>query len=260
MDIARPLADPTHAAIERDRARLRYAVIGSGALLAGIWLAWLGAWLLGWPLDSLGIRPREAAGLVGILSAPFAHASFAHLMSNTLPLALLATLTLYCYPRAARIALPLVWLLSGLGVWLFARPSVHVGASGIAYGLMFFLFAMGLLRRDRLAIVTSLSVFFLYGGMLFGVLPHEQHVSFEYHLAGAVAGLLAAFLLHARDARPPARHYAWEDEEAAPEPAWDAETEPPRPPEVPVLWRHPPAGRRGNVIAFPRGDDGPTLH
>src|SRR5690606_35713921 len=99
---------------------------------------------------------------------------------------------LYAYPLAARIAIPMIWLLSGLGVWLFARDSTHVGASGITHGLMFFLFVIGLLRRDRLAVVTSLVVFFLYGGMVMSVLPGEERISFEYHLAGAVAGLLAA--------------------------------------------------------------------
>ena len=111
--------------------------------------------------------------------------------------ALLATLTLYCYPRAARLALPTIWLLSGLGVWLFARDSVHVGASGVASGLMLFLFLTGLLRRDRLAVVTSLVVFFLYGGWFFGLLPRAG-VSFEYHLAGAFCGVLYAALTRRR--------------------------------------------------------------
>jgi membrane associated rhomboid family serine protease len=265
MDIARPTPEPTRVMVAHDRARLRYAALGAGALLAGIWIAWLAAWLLGWSLDDLGIQPRHVRGLIGILTAPFAHASFEHLMSNTLPLGLLATLTLYCYPRAARLALPMIWLLSGIGVWLFARDSVHVGASGIAHGLMFFLFVMGLLRRDRLAVVTSLAVFFLYGGMLLSVLPHEEHVSFEYHLAGAIAGVFAALLLRARDPLPARKRYSWEDEENI-APAVDDEFELPRPQEVPVLWqRSAQEAGNGRVIEF-RPRDGhadpsrPTLH
>lgn len=265
MDIAPPLPESSVAAVVRDRARVRYAVLGAGALLAGIWIAWLGAWLLGWSMEDLGIAPRQPRGLIGILTAPFAHASFAHLMSNTLPMALLATLTLYCYPRAARIALPLIWLVSGIGVWLFARPSVHVGASGIAQGLMLFLFVMGLIRRDRLAVVTSLVVFFLYGGMLLSVLPHEEHVSFEYHLAGAVAGVLAAILLYARDPLPPRKHYSWENEDLEAT-AVDDELELPRAQDVPVIWHRSVRDRdEDRVIAFRPRDPGdspppPTLH
>jgi membrane associated rhomboid family serine protease len=254
-----PLPEPTAAAVARDRARVRYAALGAGALLAGIWIAWAASGMLGWSLDDLGITPRATRGLLGILTAPLAHASFEHLMSNTLPLGLLATLTLYCYPLGARRAIPLIWLLSGFGVWLFARPSVHVGASGIAHGLMFFLFVMGLLRRDRLAVVTALVVFFLYGGMLLTVLPREPHVSFEYHLAGAVTGVLAAFLFFRSDPAPPRKRYTWEDEEEAAA-ALDDELEPPRPSEVPALWQGPTGGAKGRVIRFephraPRASD-----
>ena len=250
MDFARPVPEPTATSVAQDRRRIRYAVLGAACLLAGIWFVWFAGWALGWPLDDLGIAPRRLRGLLGVLTAPFAHASFEHLMSNTLPLGVLATLVLYCYPRAARVALPMIWLLSGLGVWLFARDSVHVGASGIVHGLMLFLFAIGLLRRDRLAVVTSLVVFFLYGGMLLSVLPHEERISFEYHLAGAVAGLLAAFSLRRRDPAPAQRRYSWEME--PPLPPADEELELPRPREVPVLWQRDAGDSgHGRVIAFP---------
>jgi membrane associated rhomboid family serine protease len=263
MDIAPVTPEPGAAAVQRDRTRVRYALLGAAGLVAGIWLAWLGAWLLGWNIDDLGIRPRDVHGLIGILTAPFAHASFEHLMSNTLPLGLLSALMLYAYPRATRYALPLIWLASGLGVWLWARPSVHVGISGITHGLMFFLFLMGLLRRDRLGVALALLVFFLYGGMLMTVLPREVEVSFEYHLAGAVAGIVSAVLLFRLDPQAPRKRYSWEDEEEQFAPA-DDELEPPRPADVPVLWRRPRVRATGgdNVISFPErpGQDGPTLH
>jgi membrane associated rhomboid family serine protease len=263
MDIAPVTREPSAAAVQRDRTRVRYALLGAAGLVAGIWLAWLGAWLLGWNIDELGIRPRDVHGLTGILTAPFAHASFEHLMSNTLPLGLLSALMLYAYPRAMRFALPLIWLGSGLGVWLWARPSVHVGISGITHGLMFFLFVMGLLRRDRLGVALALLVFFLYGGMLMTVLPREVEVSFEYHLAGAVTGLISALLLFRLDPQVPRKRYSWEDEEEQLAAA-DDELEPPRPGDVPVLWRGPRVRDTGgdNVIAFPDRprQDGPTLH
>ena len=269
MDISSPPGEPGSLAVQTDRQRINYAVFSAAILLAGIWLVWLGGWLLGWSVNELGIEPRRVGSLPGILSAPLAHASFEHLMSNTLPLALLATLTLYAYPLAARFALPMIWLMSGLGVWLFARDSVHVGMSGINHGLMFFLFLTGLLRRDRLGIAISLVVFFFYGGMLLTVLPREEHVSFEYHLAGAVAGLVAAVFLFRLDPRPPRKRYSWEDEDAEAErAALDAELELPRPQDVPVLWkREQVAADTARILQFPRrtgededDDSSRTLH
>jgi hypothetical protein len=176
-------------------------------------------------------------------------------MSNTLPLGLLSALMLYAYPRSTRIALPLIWIVSGLGVWLWARPSVHVGISGITHGLMFFLFLMGILRRDRLGVALAMLVFFLYGGMLMTVLPREVEVSFEYHLAGAGAGVIAALALFRRDPLPPRKRYSWDDEDDTAQAQAGAadELEPPRPAEVPVLWRGPRRRSTGgdNVVEFP---------
>jgi membrane associated rhomboid family serine protease len=261
MDIAPRTPEPTAAVVARDRTRVGYAVLGAAGLVLGIWLAWLGAWVLGWNMDDLGIRPRDAHGLIGVLSAPFVHASFAHLMSNTLPLGLLAALTLYAYPRATRYALPIIWLASGLGVWLWARPSVHVGISGVVHGLMFFLFVMGLLRRDRLGVAIALLVFFLYGGMLMTVLPREPDVSFEYHLFGAIAGVASALALRKLDPAPPRKRYSWEDE-PEPEGSADDELEPARPADVPVLWDGPRRETGGdNIVPFrARREDGQTLH
>lgn len=263
MDIAPPTPDPGSMAAKFDRERINYAVFSAAILLAGIWLVWLGGWMLGWTMGDLGIEPRRLSGLVGILSAPLAHASFSHLMSNTLPLALLATLTLYAYPLAARFALPMIWLGAGVGVWLFARDSTHVGMSGINHGLMFFLFLTGLLRRDRLGVAISLVVFFFYGGMLLTVLPREEQVSFEYHLAGAVSGIIAAILLFRLDPKPARKRYSWEDEDEENESRSDAELEMPRPVDVPVLWKKESASTgESRVLRFPsrRRDEDGTSH
>ncbi len=256
MDIAPANPEPNETTVRYDRERIRYAITSAALLVAGIWLVWLGGWLLGWSMNDLGVAPRTLKGLVGIVFAPLAHASFEHLVSNTLPLAVLATLTLYAYPRAAQLALPTIWLLAGLGVWLFARSSVHVGISGITHGLMFFLFLTGLLRRDRLGIAISLVVFFFYGGMLLTVLPREQHVSFEYHLAGAVVGIAAAIGLFRLDPKPARKRYSWDDEDDDIE-AIDAELEMPRPAQVPVLWQGPTrTDATGTVIPFRPRDPG----
>lgn len=270
MDIAPITAEASAAAVRNDRARVRYAVLGALALVAGIWIVWLAAFALGWDMDALGIRPRDPHALIGILTAPFVHASFEHLMSNTLPLGLLSAFTLYAYPRAARYALPLIWIISGLGVWLWARPSLHVGISGITHGLMFFLFLIGLFRRDRLGVSIALAVFFLYGGMTMTVLPREEHVSFEYHLAGAIAGVIAAIAFHNFDPAAPRKRYSWEDEEEASadfgyrRELEHNELEPDRPRDVPVLWDGPRSRTVGedNIIPFPPSRDrgNPTVH
>jgi len=249
MQIAPPVVEPSTRTVQRDRARIRYAVIGAAALLAGIWLCWLAAWAMGWDMLDLGVRPRDPNGLVGILSAPFVHASLSHLMSNTLPLGFLAAVALYAYPRATRYALPFIWIFSGLGVWLFARPSAHVGISGIVHGLMFFVFLLGVFRRDRLGVAIALLVFFLYGGMVLTVLPRDPQISFEYHLFGAIAGLIAAIALFRLDPLPPRKRYSWEDEEESIEP-FDEEA-----------FLHPAARPTARILAFPvRDNDKPTPH
>jgi len=256
MDIAAPTPEPSIALVRRDRMRVFWAVLGAAGLLLGVWLAWLGAYALGWDMDVLGIHPRDPQGLTGILTAPFVHASFEHLVSNTLPLALLAALMLYAYPRATRVALPLIWIGSGLGVWLWARPAVHVGISGVTHGLMFFLFVIGLVRRDRLGVAIALLVFFLYGGMTMTVLPREPEVSFEYHLAGAVMGVLAALLTFRLDAAAPRKTYSWEEEDdLRADAAANDELELPAPDEVPVLWQRAPRGGGGNNVIVLRPRD-----
>ena len=137
-------------------------------------------------LTRLGVFPREINGLKGILFAPLIHGSWLHLLANTPPLFILGTVMLYGYPKASKVALPMIYLLSGLGVWIFARSNYHIGSSGLAHGMMFFVFVIGILRRDKLSIALSMIVFFLYGSMIWSILPQRQNISFESHFFGAV--------------------------------------------------------------------------
>jgi membrane associated rhomboid family serine protease len=203
--------------VAEDRRRLRRAVGWTLGFLALLWAILLAQVAFGFDPGVLGIRPRQAAGLLGVLTAPLVHEGFAHLIANSSALLVLGVLALRVYPRATRIAVPVIWIGSGLLVWWLARPASHIGASGIAVGLMLFLFALGLLRRERLAIVTAMVVFFLYGGMLRSILPDDPHISFEYHLFGGLCGLLAAIALYRADPLPPRKLYSWdfEDEDEA---------------------------------------------
>lgn len=200
------------------------------------------------------VQPWSAIGLLGLIGAPLLHGSFDHLAANAISLLMLGTLAGGMYPRAAARALPLIWLGSGLGAWLLGEPgSHHLGASGITHGLMFLVFLLGLLRRDRPAIAAAMIAFFLYGGMLLTVFPRELGVSWQAHLGGAVGGVLAALLWRRLDPQPPRRKYSWEleEEQAAAEALADS-LEPPSPSEVPVLWHRPDEQERGVVLPFRR--------
>lgn len=178
-----------------------------------LWLLTLLGQYLDLPLYRLGVYPQTLAGLPGILFAPLIHGSWGHLVSNSFALLVLLTALLYGYPRSARPALLLIWLGSGLGVWLLARPSYHFGASGLTHGIMFYIFTSGILRRDRPSIALALSVFLLYGGMIWTIFPQQADVSYESHFFGAACGVLAALLFARRDPQPPEKHYDWEDED-----------------------------------------------
>ena len=201
---------PDPAADSR-RLRSAFAIVMSFVLL--LWAIKFTEYFAGTDFIQLGIYPRHAIGLIGIICAPLIHSSFAHLFANTLPIILIGTLLLYGYPRAARVLLPVVYVGSGICVWLFARESYHIGASGLAFGMLFYVFTVGVLRWDRRAIAISLIVFFLYGGMLLGILPTNQEISFESHLSGALIGVILAFRLRWHDPAAPRKQYSWEQEE-----------------------------------------------
>ena len=203
--------DPAYVGSERAHANFRLAVKIAIGFVALLWSIQLLNSALGLGPQDFGVRPRELAGLPGILFAPLVHGGFEHLLANSLPLVILGTAMLYLYPTAARIVLPAVYLGTGVAVWLFARGSSHVGASGLVYGLVSYIFVAGLIRRDRRAIAASLLVSFMYGASVWGLLPIERGVSWETHLAAALIGLVLAIVLRRRDI-PPRRRYSWEEE------------------------------------------------
>lgn len=199
-------------------------------------------------VQAFAIQPQVASGLVGVLTAPLLHGSVSHLASNALSVLILGTLAGTVFPRATLRALPVIWLGSGLGTWLIATQGYHLGASGVTHGLGFLVFTLGIVRRDRPSIAAALIAFFFFGGMLMTVLPHELGISWEYHLAGAVTGLVCGIVWRRADPAPPRRRYSWEDEDEAE--IVDAEIDLPRPGEVPVLWHRAPPSPGGQVIEF----------
>ena len=157
----------------------------------------------------LGILPRDLTGIMGIVTAPLTHADFSHIFSNTVPLVILGWAIFFFYPKVSYKVFAIVYFLTGILVWLFARQLYHIGASGIVYAFMSFLFFSGLFRRDNKSIALALIVVFLYGGMVWGILPGQKGISWESHLFGGIAGVFAAFVLRRVD---PPKKYEWENE------------------------------------------------
>ena len=210
------IPDPAYTSSERARANFRLAAKIALGFVALLWVVQLLNWGLELELARFGVRPRELAGLPGILFAPLLHAGFSHLLANSLPLLVLGTVMLHLYPNSAIKVIPALYLGPGIAVGLFSRASVHVCASGLVYGMVSYVFLAGLIRRDRRAIGASLLVSFLYGTLAWGVFPIQPGVSWETHLAAALIGLALAIALRRLDI-PPRKRYAWEDEEDAPE-------------------------------------------
>ena len=203
--------------LQDDRNRLRHCFRLAAAFAALLWVIRSAEVVFQLELVRYGVYPLQPGGLVGILAGPLIHGSWSHLFANTLPVIILGTALLYGYPRSAKPVLAAVYLGSGLGVWLFAREAYHIGASGLTFGVMFFLFVVGALRWDKRAIALSMIVFFLYGSMIWGVFPSEPGISFESHFFGAAIGVALAMLLKNHDPAPPPKKYSWEDEPDEPE-------------------------------------------
>lgn len=175
-----------------------------------LWFVHLISYFFDLNFTGMGILPRKPEGLLGIVSSPLIHADFGHLISNTIPLIILGWIIFYFYPRVAFTLLVFVYFFTGLLVWIFARQVYHIGASGIVYGFVSFLFFSGVFRKDNTSISLALIITFLYGGLVWGVLPGWKGISWESHLFGAITGLIAAFLFRKID--PPKKKYDWEDE------------------------------------------------
>lgn len=214
----------------RRTSRVVIAALLPFAAVALLWSVYFVDTGLGLDLRRFGIVPRDMEGLVGVFTAPFLHAGFEHLFNNSVPLFVLGWMLVYVYPRAAARVVLAVWLLGGLWVWISARSSLHIGASGVVYGLASFLFFSGLIRKQRTLMGVSLLVTFLYGGMIWGLFPLVERISWESHLWGALAGLAMAGVF--RNVEPaisdPVPRYLQEAEEDEEEVAAPVPPAPPR--------------------------------
>jgi len=162
-------------------------------------------------LGRFGIYPRTWKGLQGILFYPLIHGSLNHLINNSTALLVLGMGIFHFYrPLAYKIFL-WTYIISGICVWLSARPAYHIGASGLIYGFASFIFISGIIRKNTNLLALSMLVIFLYGGMVWGIFPIKPGMSWEGHLWGSIAGVVLAFYF--RDQGPTNKRYSWEIEE-----------------------------------------------
>lgn len=203
MQRPRPRPRPSPLVPATRTPQVRPALAITALLIAGVWGQELVDTLaFGGSLDRYGIEPRESGTFWHVLSAPFLHAGFGHLIANTVPLAVLAFMGAVRNLWRFLAATVLIAVLGGALVWLLGRGgSVHLGASALIFGYLAYLLGVGWWERTPAAIGVAALAFVLYGSILWGVLPGNPYVSWEAHLFGFLAGLVAAALLHGR--RPP---------------------------------------------------------
>jgi membrane associated rhomboid family serine protease len=174
--------------IKQELSELRQNIVLPLQIVAIMWLVKIIETLFHISFSNLGVLPRDVSSIWHIFTMPFIHGSWEHLISNSLPFIALGFLVLQTYKQVSLRIFTIVYALSGLGIWLMARgQSHHIGASGVIYGLAFFLFFSGIFRRDVKSMATALIVALFYGGMVWGLLPIQEGVSWEGHLFGALS-------------------------------------------------------------------------
>lgn len=207
------------SSLQKEKQKLQSSIQLSVSFVVIIWLVHIFEFLI-FDLSQWGIYPRHFDGLWGILFYPLLHSDWSHLLSNSFPMLVLGFLLYHSYQKVAATTFLMIYFLSGVGIWLFARESIHLGASGLVYGLAFFLAFSGFFRKDIKGMAIAALVIFLYGGIVWGLLPIREGMSYEGHIAGAVVGVLCAWLY--RDVNKPAK-VEWNEPPELPiveEPFW----------------------------------------
>jgi membrane associated rhomboid family serine protease len=163
-----------------------------GAFIALLWIIKSIEIALDIQLFELGVYPRTLEGILGIFFSPLLHADIFHLLSNSIPIAIMGILLILVYRKYALDVFVLIYLFSGIALWLVGRSSYHIGASGVVYGLFGFIFFIGLFLNQNSSMLVSTALFFLYGGIFYGIFPDRPEVSWEAHLTGLFVGFVLA--------------------------------------------------------------------
>jgi membrane associated rhomboid family serine protease len=178
-----------------DLRSFAYSIRWPLAILLLLWVVHAADVVFKLDLYRFGIFPRSFQEISGIFLAPLIHGSWGHLASNSLPYLALTSMLVLFYPRVALQVSLLLWVGTGFFVWLLARPSYHIGISGVVYGYISFIFWTGIFRKNHRATVLSLIVLTLYAGSVESIFPNvEKGISWESHLFGGTLGLILAFI------------------------------------------------------------------
>lgn len=201
--------------LSEEKKRLFTGIYFALIVVAMMWLVKAVELITGISFASYGVLPLKLKGLAGVLLSPLLHADIGHLTANSAPMFFLTAALVYFYRKDAIRIFSILWILTGVWVWLFARGnSYHIGASGVVYGLAAFHLMGGIIRKEPRLMAFSMLVIFLYGSMVWGFFPDffpKKNISWESHLMGAIAGVLLAF--YYRKAGPQVKEYDWDDED-----------------------------------------------
>lgn len=222
--------------MNQDRKKFFGSLAIPALLVTLMWVVKVAEMAFSIDLSPWGLVPRTTHGLIGILTLPFLHGSWEHLLTNTSAVLVLGTALYYCYPTLANRVMLISWLVSGLLTWFIGNPhSIHIGASALIYALNLFLIVSGFIRGNRMLIVISLIMIFLYGSFIWGMVPSLaklQNISWEGHLSGAIVGVFLALIYKKKGPQKEVHHWEEDDEKDDPDddqssgekPYWDVPT------------------------------------
>jgi len=199
--------------------RSKQSLIFPIAFLCIIWFLKFFEWGLDIDFYRLGIFPLHTKGLLGIITSPFIHSDFEHLIANSIPIFALSWGIFYFYRKLAIRIVLYCWLTTNILLWLGGREAWHIGASGLVYAFASFLFFSGLFRNYYKLIAISFVVAFLYGGLFWGIFPVLKDVSWEGHLFGGCSGLIYAFAFRKEGPQKP--KIVWDEDDTIPEEIWN---------------------------------------
>jgi len=206
-------SNPKKLDTEMEKRIFIHSLIFPTAFVIIFWLIEIVKQTFGISLVRLGVYPLSAKGLYGILFSPLIHSGFNHLLSNSIPFFILMFMLIYFYRRISYRIFIQLYLLSGICVWLSGREAWHIGASGVIYAMTAFHFISGIIRDDVRLLTLSVTVTFIYGGMVWGMFPINPDVSWEGHLWGAVSGVVLALYYRKYIIRREKFDWEYEDEE-----------------------------------------------